>query len=221
MDTFTHYKLVPQSGNRKIGPIVAIYAPFSTCPTSCLLNRAGCYAQGRIEGIIERWRALSSIFDICRELDNLPAQLVRYGVTGDLPGNGEEIKHEEIDRLFRSLSRHTAIVYTHYREKPLAEALTLAAISGITLNVSCDTLSEAEKYQKLGFPTVVTVPLSFKERKGIVICPAQSQKGTTCATCRLCASERNSTIAFIAHGPNRLALSKRLEAFNAICHTSP
>ena len=96
----SRYQFARVSGNRKTGPIPVTNTSRDTCPDSCALKGAGCYAEtGPIHW---HWRKLNntgagySLDQLCGLIRSLPgAQLWRHNAAGDLPGNGEERRTQE------------------------------------------------------------------------------------------------------------------------------
>ena len=78
---------------------------------------------------------------------------------------------------------------------------------GFVVNLSSDSLSEADRLAELGVAPVVTVlvpgtPRHQKTPAGrqVIACPAQVMD-TTCAKCKLCAlPKRKAIVGFYAHG---------------------
>jgi hypothetical protein len=100
--------------------------------------------------------------------------------------------------------------YTH---KPMAtpearEAVRAANAGGFTVNLSADTLAQADALAAHGIgPVVVVLPSDATqgtltpEGRKVVVCPATQRDDVTCATCTACANSRRSVIiGFPAHG---------------------
>ncbi len=120
-------------------------------------------------------------------------------------------------------AKHTkGWTYTHYNPENSHNRETISAmnkIGGLVVNLSADSLEEADRYSKLGIgPVVVTVPENTpnngnKTPNGLtlVICPAQTQESMTCEQCKLCQiRDRKSIVAFKAHGTAKKRLSSKL-----------
>ena len=80
------------SRNRKTGPIPVVTASKDTCPATCPLRGAGCYAEhGPLALQWEKCRL--TLDELCQRIRRLPKrQLWRYGQAGDLPASMEEIE---------------------------------------------------------------------------------------------------------------------------------
>jgi hypothetical protein len=178
---------------------------------------------------VKDWR------ELCAEVKALPlGQLWRHNEAGDLPGRGQVIDQLRLLELVRANAGRRGFTYTH---KPMLGRQWLrggskagigvvlknrAAIeesnrNGFTVNLSADSLGEADELAKLG-PTVVTLPhdaptkgLRTPGGRHVVVCPAETHEHVTCASCGLCAvAKRKSIVGFRAHGNNRLMVTTRL-----------
>lgn len=113
-------------------------------------------------------------------------------------------------------------LYTHY--DPFVphnrEAIKEANRLGLTVNLSADSLEEADQFVALQCgPVVVTVPADWPkvswtpEGNKVVICPEQTA-GIRCVDCahKMCANpSRTIIVGFRAHGVKAKALSIRLK----------
>ena len=218
----TRVRFIAKSGNSKVGPIPVTYSEQSTCPPSCPLKGAGCYAElGRWTS--KAWRDVDSFVNFDAFLGLLaklkPGQLWRHNVAGDLPGEGDRLDTMALSRLVVAVEGTRGYTYTH---KPLTRRAERVAVArandrGFTINLSADDLSEADALMglKIG-PVAVTVPTDHpqvsKTPAGhtVIVCPAQS-KDIDCATCQLCANAtRKSIVGFRAHGVSHRKIDNRL-----------
>jgi hypothetical protein len=214
-----NYHLTLKSGNAKTGPIPVSVTSADTCPTSCG-QYANCYAKSG--PLSMHWSAVNSgkrgmtIDEFCAAIESMPeGQLWRHNQAGDLPGEGESIDRRAMVSIILANRGRRGFTYTH---KPMTESNQQAVICanklGFAVNLSADTIAQADEYAALGIaPVVVTVPentrANFTTPGGnkVVICPAET-KGVTCAQCKLCAwSERKVIIAFPAHGSKKSAVT--------------
>lgn len=215
------------AGNSKTGLRGSYTAP-ETCPDACPLRVAGCYANGGHVAINWTGRSAASRYldwpAFCRQVESLPAGAPwRYGTAGDLPGPGDLIDRAELRSLVRAARRSRGFTFTH---KPVgrtglasqnAAAVRSANRSGFTINLSADSLAEADRKADLGIgPVAVTVASDHPARsetpagRTVRVCPAQI-RAVTCADCLVCASATRSWIvAFRAHGVSRDAVDERL-----------
>ena len=220
------------SGNIKTGPIPVTSSPRSSCPGSCpLKGNGGCYGEDfRLKSFWDRVdsgaaKNLLNWDQLCLTIRALPkGQLWRHNQVGDLPtsnGNNESIDLGMIKRLAKANRGRKGFTYTHksphHEENDIA--IKEANDLGFTVNLSANSLSQADEYASLGIaPVVVTVPASHPkvsrtaQGRKVVICPAQQIDDLDCARCGLCAkSDRAMIIGFRAHGLKKKALSLRLE----------
>ena len=99
--------------------------------------------------------------------------------------------------------------FTHrYGTERAQSALAHANAGGFTVNLSADSLEEADRLYDLSVgPVAVLLPHDVPDRhlktpagRTVVVCPAQTE-GLTCLDCRLCAHPtRSSVVGFKAHG---------------------
>ena len=235
-----HVTLNMASGNRKVGKIPVSTTEAGSCPSSCPLaspEGAGqakggdCYAAFGPLGM--HWRKIGkdgrgqqwTLF--CNAVKRFPkGQLWRHNQAGDLPkggvdGSGRDIVDAEKCFELSDASRgKRGWTYTHY---DMSSSINRAVVQemndvdGMTVNLSADSLSEADQYCDLGIaPVCVTLPKDAPHRGNktpnglpVVVCPAQTQDEMSCQQCKLCqVKNRKSIVGFLAHG----TASKRLSA---------
>jgi hypothetical protein len=195
------------------------------------LKDGGCYAKGGpLRLVWERVDKHGVDFDqFLREVQALPRrQLWRYGQAGDLPPNREDVL-----ALARANAGRPVIAYTHGRD---LNTLRDAAALGFHVNLSSDSLAEADELVKMGLPVVIVLPTfyqkledetlrAFRNRIGgklrletpggnqVAICPA-TYADTTCSVCQVCAKPRagGTIIGFPAHGNQKRRIDARMEA---------
>lgn len=204
---------VRKSANAKTGPIPVTYSSAETCPDACPLKANGCYASSGFHTRLAWDRAsrasAASWRATLESVRALPAgQLWRHNVAGDLPGRGDAIDGTALASLAAANTGRNGYTYTH---KPLttenAAAIREANRAGFTVNLSADSMREAdEKANAACGPVVVVVPADHpalsKTPAGrtVIVCPAQTGD-KTCATCKACANpNRKPIIAFRIHG---------------------
>lgn len=233
-----------RSTNKKLGPIPMSVSEPGTCPRSCAFYDVGCYAGYGWNGVV--WRKARQIGipwdEFLERVRALPrGTLWRHNEAGDLGGIAAGIIHEQwLFELVVAAAETRAFTYTHRRvigDAP-ARALNRRLVKwangvGFTINLSADSLEQADEYAALGVgPVVVTLPsmavlaaehgmkppisilsasrlrLRTPAGRKIVVCPAQTD-GLTCAECRLCAHpKRKSIIGFVAHGQGARLVSE-------------
>lgn len=213
------YKFVFRSNNQKIGPIPLTGSPPHTCPPSCGLYGAGCYAEQFIVGMF--WRRLARGEGmrwplLMHTIRNLPqGQLWRHNEMGDLAGAGEALDREQLWELVGAARGQRGFTYTHKRSD--LKMVRLANENGFTVNLSTDNPEQADEYANEGSPVVTVLPHNAPtkgnmtpKRLPIVVCPAEYQEGKQCANCGLCQDRfRGFIIGFRAHGAARKMVSER------------
>ena len=230
--------LTMKSGNVKVGKIPVSTTEEDSCPKECALNGTDCYA---LFGPLKlHWSKVSagkrgldrwSLF--CKAVSRFPAgQKWRHNQAGDLPKDGRRSK---VDRIHRSKLRQLSAAsagkrgwtYTHYdptdshNQQAIADA---NSVDGLTINLSADSMKEADDYYKLGIAPVVCILPKDAPNRGnrtpagipIVVCPAQTTDTVSCEQCMLCEKRNRKTIVgFKAHGTASKRLSKRVAHANS------
>jgi uncharacterized C2H2 Zn-finger protein len=237
------------SDNKKTGPIPNTMTVKDSCPDSCPWKLTEeCYPNFSPLGI--QWIALShnGYFpggktpekkritprewgDMCAQVRKLPrGQVWRHNTAGDLPGVNEVIDTKLLSQLVDANKGRKGFTYTHkqigYSGQALinAQAIYAANKSGFRVNLSADSLQQADEYADMNIaPVVVVVPSdtpnkAFKTPKGrqVIICPAETKNKDgdpviQCDRCQLCVKERRAIVAFRAHGTRKNAVNRRLK----------
>jgi hypothetical protein len=215
--TNVHFARV--SGNAKTGPIPVTTSPRDTCPTTCSFKGNGCYAENFPMAL--HWTKVSlgergmPWADFVDEISRLPKhQLWRHNQAGDLAGSGVLIDKPKLLELAHANRGRRGFTYTHY---PMVgdnlRAVRAAIKAGFTVNVSADSLGQAELLWKKKLPVVAVVPRGWKGKQTpggmpVTLCPAQFTD-LTCATCALCQkADRRAIVAFEAHGGRRKVVER-------------
>lgn len=222
------YSLTPVSRNSKTGPMPVVTASSDTCPTDCpLKDGGGCYAEHGPLRI--HWNNVDQdgfdFDELLKRIRRLPRnQSWRYGQAGDLPKPKKQVL-----QLAKANNRRPAIAFTHGRD---FETYHEAAKLGLNINLSCETLAEADVLSDTGLPVVVVLPsfygrqkgeslTEFRKRVGIVttpagrrvaICPATYTE-TNCLLCQACSKARpgEAIIGFPAHGTKKKQVDDRVD----------
>ena len=215
-----HYN--PATTNRKTGTMPVVTAPRKTCPPECpLFDLNFCYAKHSWQG--DHWRKVSSgergesFADVMLKISKLRKDTIwRYGVAGDLPGENGHLDKGLCESITSANGRSTGYAYTHYRPGKGDNLAVLQEMNRthFTVNLSSDTLAEADEFIETGLPVVTLLPEGAPKvshtpagNKG-VRCPAKGGK-VTCADCRLYTrKDRDYVIGFVAHGTGRKAINK-------------
>lgn len=148
-------------------------------------------------------------------------QLWRHNVAGDLPSNTNEvISVLHLDSIIKANKGKRGFTYTHNRvlgndQVSVSNQISIeyANAQGFTINLSANTLAEADSMHALNIGPVVCVipeeyskadaPTSFNTPAGntVAVCPAVRRDDVTCSSCGICQnSTRKAIIGFPAHG---------------------
>jgi hypothetical protein len=214
-------RFIRSSNNGKLGGIPAATVSPETCPPSCGFYGRGCFAEYGPMG--HHWREVESrgltwdaFLQAVRETPE--GALWRYAVAGDLPGQGDTLDHALLGELVRANEGRRGFTFTH---KPLTsgedqEAVCWANANGFAVNLSADTLEQADaRVELLCGPVVVVLPEDAPARlmtpggRHVVVCPAETHAALDCARCGLCAiRSRKAIVGFRAHGQSKATVSK-------------
>lgn len=210
-----HYHFTRISHNAKTGPIPVTTTSSDTCPSSCAFKGNGCYAE---HGPLRlHWEQVNAgtrggtLEALCKSIAALPkGQLWRMAQAGDWPGDGRRLDAPSMHALIRANEGRRGFGYTHY-DSTLAingRLIARANASGLTINLSANSLQHADKLVRQGIAPVVVVvasnvtkALRTPEGNFVAICPAAVRDDINCATCGVCAiAHRKAIIGFPAHG---------------------
>lgn len=203
------------SRNTKTGPIPVSITTATTCPTACVFNSGnGCYAA--IGAVAIHWRRVTqethgTDYDtFLNKIARLPrGQLWRHNQAGDLAGQGDELDIAALDALVVANRGRRGFTYTH---KPLTthlerEAIARANRNGFTVNLSANNFAHADELADLAIAPIAVVMADDATENAVtpagrkvVVCPATQRDDVSCATCALCARQRDAIIGFPAHG---------------------
>jgi hypothetical protein len=220
--------LNPKSGNRKVGDIPVSTTEEGSCPNECPLKGTDCYARFGPLGM--HWKKVhegargDNWTAFCKRMRQFVAgTLFRHNQAGDLPQNKRGLIHRsKLRQLVAAVAHLRGWTYTHYDPtvKHNADAIKHANDNGFTVNLSADTLEQADEYVQLDIGPVVTIlPQDAPDRGNvtpnglpIVVCPAQLRDDMDCKQCKLCTvRDRKSIVGFRAHGTASKRLSTRIE----------
>lgn len=203
------------SSNIKTGPIPVSTSTKAWCPTGCTLKGNGCYADSGPLAI--HWKRITEGVrgvewgEFCGQIRKLPRdQLWRHNQAGDLPGDGEEIDADMLMQLCAANGGKRGFTYTHYDPFTNRDAIAAANERGFTVNMSAESLEEADHFAALQCGPVVTLlPIGTKTQcktpqgRRVVVCPATYREDVSCATCQLCQRQRDVIVGFPAHGTSK------------------
>jgi hypothetical protein len=226
----TTYSVTRVSSNVKTGPILTTITSRDSCPDNCSLKGSGCYAEtGHVR---MHWNNASKPFkqgrngftggtlgDLCASVKSLPkGALWRHNVSGDLPHLSQCINNTALSEIVKANHNKRGFTYTHHKVIGLdtiasenRDSIARANKAGFTINLSADTLDQADQLKALNIgPVVCIVPEDHPQHSTtpagnpIVICPAVTRDDVTCASCGLCAvSTRRSIVGFPVHGAGK------------------
>lgn len=198
-----------KSRNAKVGSMPVSTTAKATCPDACPLKASGCYAEAGPLGMM--WSAMSKAKPgsnyalpkgtgyahdwqgFTRQIAALPeGTLWRHNQAGDLPGIGNAIDIDALEMLAAANRGRKGFTYTH---KPMTVenrmAIAAANLSGFTINLSANTLSQADTLaneKAAGFPVG---PVA-------VVLPADLERGANKAGWTEAESDYRARIAGLA-----------------------
>jgi len=216
------YHFIRISGNTKTGPIPVTTTSADSCPPTCSFINNGCYAGNGPLAL--HWKKVTAgqrggtLQDLCDAIQALPVgQLWRHNQAGDLPSKTPGvIDSRALYRLVAANSGRRGFTYTHYRPEKNKQAIARANAMGFTVNLSAETLEEADAFYDLNIAPVVCV-LPKDQQKNVytpagrlvIVCPASKDDANIdCLNCGIC-QQRNrwAIVGFPAHGVS----AKRVE----------
>lgn len=222
-----------KSRNAKTGPIPVSTTDRSSCPDTCPFQGAGCYADnGPLGGL---WSAVTNAGPLgrakngrayiqttdwagyCASVAALPdGQTWRANQAGDWPHQGGRIDAPMLRALVEANKGKRGFTYTHHLPHMGENAALIAEANagGFTVNLSANSPAHADQLAALDIaPVTVVLPADQSANsttpagRKIVVCPATQRDDVSCATCKLCARQRDFIIGFPAHGARKRAAS--------------
>lgn len=195
----TGVRLVEASENLKLGLAAATYAAQTTCPPTCPLRKAGCYAEKAFVGFTtRRINAEAAGVVTAGELAAFEAELIdgatarlplRVHVVGDCPTpEAARLVGGAMARYDKRGARHLAKAWTYTHSW---RAQTPGDWQGANVLASCDTPAQAHAAKAAGWATAIVVPAHPSNKRyqldglNVVPCPNQIAK-VTCDDCQLC-----------------------------------
>lgn len=214
---------VEESSNSKTGPVSTTYAPQASCPQSCPLRDAGCYAEGGLVGIHTRQvnraaRAASKRQTTsaaiaaaeARAIDKLSGQRpMRLHVVGDARTTAAARILAAAANRYMAKAGQVVWTYTH-----AWRTVARRAWDKISVLASTEQLSDAKLAMRQGYAVAVVVAQHPVDGKAwvdgetglkVIPCPAQTRQAVQCVDCKLCwrdgwLRESGAVIAFESHG---------------------
>lgn len=225
---------VENSKNAKLGATSATYASQASCPGSCPLQGAGCYAEYGPLGYQTARLNRSPITDpmtIALEeaaaIDRLSGdRLLRLHVVGDCPTPASAQIVTAACRAYAQRGmqpRHGKKVwsYTHaWRDVARKDW------GQVSILASCETPAQVRRAMRKGYAAALIVPEFASDKLyslgglKILPCPWQT-RGVQCYTCRLCLDDTRLrkariVIGFQAHGARKNVVRQTLKSLEVI-----
>jgi hypothetical protein len=206
------------SGNEKLGKLSATYVSQGSCPLDCAFRNSGCYAEYGYAAITTKRVNESGDFtpaELARReakgIDGLTGKRdMRLHVVGDCSTDYAAKIVSSASRRYQERHGKRVYTYTHAWRK-----VDRQSWRGVSVLASCEAPSHIADARARGYAAAIVVE-RFKDTKAysldngekVIPCPAQTKKGVTCETCKLCMdSERllksGLSIAFEAHSQGK------------------
>ena len=215
--------LTIKSANVKTGPIPVSTTTKDSCPPDCAMASA-CYAASGPLAL--HWAKVTAGErgtdwpTFTAQIAQLPAgQVWRHNQAGDLPVAGGTVDAVKLGQLVHANTGRRGFTYSHHRDAASIDWIRHANNWGFTVNLSANDLQDADTLadHKAG-PVVVVLPstqtANTKTPAGrpVVVCPATQRDNVSCATCQLCARQRDVIVGFPGHGTRKRTIDIRLAA---------
>lgn len=231
---------VALSDNNKTGPVACTYAAQGSCPVTCPLIGAGCYAEEGPVGIITRRLNAAGVGMTPDEIaeveaaaiDRLPSLTdMRLHVVGDCRTNTAAATvaaaaTRYADRFVHKAHGAPQGVWTYTHAWRTVDRASWGAVSVLA---SCETPFDVDQALARGYAAALVVPEfpngdrawrvdTLGGSFAVVPCPYQT-KGVQCVKCRLCMADdrlRSGRVAvgFAAHGARANTVKRALEVLN-------
>lgn len=222
---------VEKSQNGKLGKVAATYASIeATCPSSCKLKNAGCYAQLGFVGIqnarltrakrsytpTEIAKIEADLIDKSFNRKSIPGTVLRLHVSGDVTTKTGVKFLASASSRYQKRGGGKVWTYSHAWKK-----LPRKHWGNISVLASVDSIQEAKEAIAAGYAPAMAVP-KFQSEKAYEIdgikfipCPAQTKDDVTCSSCKLCMKSdfleaSKAGILFEAHGSSKNKIKLRV-----------
>jgi hypothetical protein len=207
-----------RSLNVKTGPIPVSISERGTCPSTCSMYEAGCYAsygklgahwkgKGTAAHAWISWQAFVARVGLLR-----PGQLWRHNEAGDLAGAGTALDYDRLGELVAANRGRRGFTYTPQAGSRPLRGVPASLHGGFHDQPERRSLAHADvlagqQEPMVALPMTVILPADAPDKgirtpvgRPVVVCPAQTT-GITCRDCQLCAEPfRKSVVGFRAHG---------------------
>lgn len=166
-----NYHFTRVSGNQKTGPMAVTTTSANSCPPDCSFKKNGCYAESGPLAL--HWGAVTSgkrgynVDELLEDIQTLRRNaLRRHNQAGDLtPQAPGEIDGQKLTQLAIANKGRRGFTYTHYLPtQHNRAAIRTANLMDFTVNLSAETLEQADEYADLAVaPVVVVLPVDAKK----------------------------------------------------------
>lgn len=216
--------------NRKTGPVAITYAAQGSCPVTCPLKGAGCYAESGPCGIITKQLNEAGTGLTPDEINEAEAAGIDTLTTrGDirLHGVGDCRTNHGAATVATAVGRYLDRAHVDARAWTYTHAwwaVDKRSWGPISVLASCHSFDDAEIAMAKGYAASVIVERFLTQswwtvdtpagRIKVIACPYQT-KGVQCIKCRLCMDDEKlrksrTVIAFEAHGSQRASVVRSL-----------
>lgn len=212
------------TANRKTGPVaLSTYRNQGSCPTTCSLYGAGCYAENRTIGggsspFMVGEKGAPDMTALLAEIRKLRrGEIVRLNVSGDylLPDGTPDQAY--IDATNTIPPYVEVLSYTHAWRTLRPEWFK----DHTRPNASCDSIADVAEALSMGWKAVVvdpdgSLPGMVVGGEKLVSCPFETHE-RQCLDCRLCArGKRSSVVVFQVHGTGKKKARAALAGKNEV-----
>lgn len=207
------------SANRITGDMLVTTSPRASCPATCSLRGADCYAES---GHLGHWlwnhldasspnvEARIRVYNfnqLLTVIQNMATGSVwRHNQAGDLAHDRGTIDRRKLEALVDANRGKRCFTFTHHDVIDNEENRSLVAAAckhGFMINLSADDLDHADRLADLSVAPVACIlppetrsnTTTPKGRK-VIVCPARRVRGMTCARCRICTKPHKAIVAF-------------------------
>jgi hypothetical protein len=215
--------LTIKSANVKTGPIPVSTTTKESCPADCGM-RAECYAASGPLAL--HWAKVTAGArgtdwpTFTAQIAQLPdGQLWRHNQAGDLPVDNGTVDAVKLGQLVHANQGKRGFTYTHHRDAASIDWIRHANAWGFTVNLSANNLADADTLaDHHAGPVVVVLPSTTTSNtrtpagRPVVVCPATQRDNVSCATCQLCARQRDVIVGFPGHGTRKRVIDIKLAA---------
>ena len=215
-------KAVTKSANKKIGDAATTHAAQASCPDTCVLkNGGGCYAERGPLGYFvlanlnkHAVTVKATIMDVAQaeaeaidNMDTVIGRPLRLHTVGDCASDEAALLVSAAAERYTARGGGRSWTYTHAWRN-----VSRSSWGGVSVLASCETQEDVLEAKQRGYATALVVDSYDGNTKrykhgdiDVLPCPAQTKKGVTCSSCKLCfddkgITERDYSVGFEIHG---------------------